>query len=166
MEIVHDSDTILRLANIPQTMVVLGGGVIGCEHASIFQALGVQVTLLNSDASFTTVEIRMLQRSPAGIHRDHRRHAGSRRSCEQLGLKVGGRRGRSVCRRGMVMEQGRHETGGDGGPFPLRVSTVGLTLSERLRPGGRPGGAGGHARRRNGEVRLVVDRESHRMMEP
>ena len=45
---VHDSDTILRLTTIPQTMVVLGGGVIGCEYASIFQALGVQVTLLNS----------------------------------------------------------------------------------------------------------------------
>lgn len=44
---VHDSDTILTLEHIPHSLVVLGGGVIGCEYASIFQALGVQVTLLN-----------------------------------------------------------------------------------------------------------------------
>ncbi len=45
---IHDSDTILSLEKIPDTMVVLGGGVIGCEYASMFQALGVQVTLLDS----------------------------------------------------------------------------------------------------------------------
>jgi NAD(P) transhydrogenase len=45
---IHDSDTILRCAQIPETLLVLGGGVIACEYASIMQALGVQVTLLNS----------------------------------------------------------------------------------------------------------------------
>jgi NAD(P) transhydrogenase len=43
---VDDSDTILKLDRIPRAMVVLGGGVIGCEYASIFAALGVQVTLV------------------------------------------------------------------------------------------------------------------------
>src|SRR5438874_2977572 len=33
---VDDSDSILRLDSIPHKMVVLGGGVIGCEYASIF----------------------------------------------------------------------------------------------------------------------------------
>ena len=42
-----DSDTILQIPRIPETMIVLGGGVIGCEYASIMQALGVQVTLFN-----------------------------------------------------------------------------------------------------------------------
>ena len=42
-----DSDTILRLPAIPRTMVVVGGGVIGCEYACIFGALGVRVTLIN-----------------------------------------------------------------------------------------------------------------------
>ena len=45
---IHDSDTLLRISEIPQTMIVLGGGVIGCEYASMMQALGVQVTLLNA----------------------------------------------------------------------------------------------------------------------
>ena len=45
---IHDSDTILRMSFIPNTMVVVGGGVIGCEYASIFAALGVKVTLVES----------------------------------------------------------------------------------------------------------------------
>ena len=43
---VEDSDTILELDRIPDTMTVVGGGVIGCEYASIFACLGVKVTLL------------------------------------------------------------------------------------------------------------------------
>ena len=44
---IQDSNTILALDHIPHSMIVLGGGVIACEYASIFQALGVQVTLVN-----------------------------------------------------------------------------------------------------------------------
>jgi NAD(P) transhydrogenase len=44
---VYDSDTILALDRIPATLTVLGAGVIGCEYACIFAALGVQVTLLD-----------------------------------------------------------------------------------------------------------------------
>jgi NAD(P) transhydrogenase len=47
-EVVLDSDSILRLPQIPRRMVVVGGGVIGCEYACIFAALGVRVTLVNS----------------------------------------------------------------------------------------------------------------------
>ncbi|HSQ64071.1 MAG TPA: Si-specific NAD(P)(+) transhydrogenase [Polyangiaceae bacterium] len=43
---VDDSDTILLLDRLPATMVVVGGGVIGCEYASMFAAMHVEVTLL------------------------------------------------------------------------------------------------------------------------
>lgn len=46
--VVVDSDGVLMLARIPQRLIVIGGGVIGCEYASIFGALGVRVTLINS----------------------------------------------------------------------------------------------------------------------
>ncbi|MBI3670114.1 MAG: Si-specific NAD(P)(+) transhydrogenase [Acidobacteria bacterium] len=45
---VFDSDTILEMDRIPQSLVVVGGGVIGCEYASIFTALGVQVALVDA----------------------------------------------------------------------------------------------------------------------
>ncbi|HZD70952.1 MAG TPA: Si-specific NAD(P)(+) transhydrogenase [Actinomycetes bacterium] len=44
---VHDSETIIALDRIPRTMVVIGGGPVGCEYASVFTALGVEVTLLD-----------------------------------------------------------------------------------------------------------------------
>ena len=43
---VYDSDTILTIRDIPKTMLIAGGGVIGCEYACLFQALGVEVTLV------------------------------------------------------------------------------------------------------------------------
>ena len=41
------SDNILELERLPHTMVVVGGGVIGIEYASMFAALGVQVTVVD-----------------------------------------------------------------------------------------------------------------------
>jgi len=46
--VIYDSDSILRMSHIPKTMAVVGGGSIGSEYASIFTALGVQVTLVES----------------------------------------------------------------------------------------------------------------------
>lgn len=43
---VFDSDSILNLHDIPPSMLVAGGGVIGCEYACMFAALGVKVTLI------------------------------------------------------------------------------------------------------------------------
>jgi NAD(P) transhydrogenase len=44
---IFDSDSILRMERIPKSMIVVGGGVIGCEYASIFTAMGVEVTLVD-----------------------------------------------------------------------------------------------------------------------
>lgn len=41
------SDDILGLKKLPRTLAVIGAGVIGCEYASIFAALGVRVTLVD-----------------------------------------------------------------------------------------------------------------------
>ena len=46
--IIYDSDSILQMQRIPQSMIIVGGGVIGSEYACIFTALGVQVTLVDS----------------------------------------------------------------------------------------------------------------------
>ncbi|MBM4008115.1 MAG: Si-specific NAD(P)(+) transhydrogenase [Planctomycetes bacterium] len=44
--IVLTSDRILALRQIPRTMIVVGGGVIGVEYASFFASLGTKVTLI------------------------------------------------------------------------------------------------------------------------
>jgi NAD(P) transhydrogenase len=44
---VFTSDDILHLDSIPRTMSVVGAGVIGCEYATMFAALGVRVTIVD-----------------------------------------------------------------------------------------------------------------------
>jgi NAD(P) transhydrogenase len=44
---VYDPVGILQLDRLPSTLLVVGGGAVGCEYASIFTALGVKVTLLD-----------------------------------------------------------------------------------------------------------------------
>ena len=41
-----DADGVLNLPRLPRSMIVVGGGVIGTEYASMLQALGVKVTLV------------------------------------------------------------------------------------------------------------------------
>ncbi len=40
------STGMLKLQELPNELVIVGGGVIGCEFASIFSAFGVQVTII------------------------------------------------------------------------------------------------------------------------
>jgi NAD(P) transhydrogenase len=47
---VLDSDGILDLRELPRTLTVIGGGVIGLEYASMCATLGVQVTLVEKRA--------------------------------------------------------------------------------------------------------------------
>jgi Pyridine nucleotide-disulphide oxidoreductase len=45
---VHDSESILGIERAPQSILVIGGGSLGCEYASIFAGLGVQVTVVDA----------------------------------------------------------------------------------------------------------------------
>lgn len=113
-EDVEDSDTILQLDRMPKDLVVLGGGVIGCEYASIFASLGVRVTLVDkrnellpfldrdmSEAlrvSFVSMGIDVrFEDSPETIAREHGHlvvtlKRGTRVNCDKL-LFCGGRSG-------------------------------------------------------------------------
>jgi NAD(P) transhydrogenase len=44
---IFTSDDILGLDRLPRTLAVIGAGVVGCEYASMFAALGVRVTLVD-----------------------------------------------------------------------------------------------------------------------
>jgi len=45
-ERLYDSDTILQMETLPNSLAVVGAGVIGCEYATTFRALGIEVTLV------------------------------------------------------------------------------------------------------------------------
>lgn len=62
---VHDSDSILEMDRIPKSMVVIGAGPVGAEYASIFTALGTNVTIIDLGermAPFLDVEVSELLR--------------------------------------------------------------------------------------------------------
>lgn len=45
-ERIHDSTSLLALTTLPKRILIIGGGVIGCEFASLYAHLGVKVTIL------------------------------------------------------------------------------------------------------------------------
>jgi NAD(P) transhydrogenase len=45
---VHDSETMFGIDRLFGSLVVVGGGAVGCEYASIFTALGVRATLVDA----------------------------------------------------------------------------------------------------------------------
>jgi NAD(P) transhydrogenase len=68
--VIYDSDSILHMSHIPKNMVVIGGGVIGSEYASIFTALGVHVTLVDSrDRLLPFVDLEIAQRLQQQLQR-------------------------------------------------------------------------------------------------
>jgi NAD(P) transhydrogenase len=44
---IYDAETILKLDILPRSLTIVGGGVIGCEYASIFSHIGVKVTIVD-----------------------------------------------------------------------------------------------------------------------
>lgn len=68
-----DSDTLLSITEQPKTLAILGAGVIGCEYASIFAKMGVQVTLIDRRGHLLRaldhelVELLELQFKEAGV---------------------------------------------------------------------------------------------------
>lgn len=44
---VVDADEILQLEHFPTSMIIYGGGVIGCEYACIFAQLGIDTTIVD-----------------------------------------------------------------------------------------------------------------------
>ena len=45
---IFDSEGLPKLNRVPENALVVGGGAIGCEFASIFNALGIPVTVVHS----------------------------------------------------------------------------------------------------------------------
>jgi NAD(P) transhydrogenase len=72
---VHDSETLLSIDRLPEQLMVVGAGPVGSEYASIFAALGVEVTLVDRgtrllpllDSELSAALARSLQRSGARL---------------------------------------------------------------------------------------------------
>jgi NAD(P) transhydrogenase len=65
---VHDSDDILEIDRRPASLAVLGGGVVGCEYASMFAALGTDVQLVERrEPLLPFLDAEIVDRMAAGM---------------------------------------------------------------------------------------------------
>ena len=69
--IVHDSDTILNIMRIPDSLCIVGAGVIGCEYATIFGVMGCKVYRVNnSDRILPFLDSEISQALVTQMHED------------------------------------------------------------------------------------------------
>jgi NAD(P) transhydrogenase len=67
---IHDSDEILEIERIPASLTIIGAGVIGCEYACMFAALGVGVTLVDGrDELLSFLDEELVQRLVQSMRR-------------------------------------------------------------------------------------------------
>jgi NAD(P) transhydrogenase len=130
------SDNILGLEKLPRTMAVVGGGVIGIEYASMFAALGVQVTVI--DKRPRPLEFIDFEIVDELIHQMRNQGVTFRggEAVEQIEISEG------PPRRGVIhLESGKHviadlilfSVGRIGATEGLSLETVGLETDDRGR---------------------------------
>jgi mycothione reductase len=54
----HTSDTVMRIEQLPRSMIILGGGYVAAEFAHVFSALGTSVTVINRSSTLLRKEDR------------------------------------------------------------------------------------------------------------
>ena len=93
---IHDSDEILTIHELPTSMTVLGGGVIGCEYACMFAALGTKITLVDARSEILPfLDLEIVKRLRAAMERlgivlvQNQRWNGARRVGEGIETTLG-----------------------------------------------------------------------------
>lgn len=133
-DVVFNSDTILQLPRMPRSMLVLGAGVIGIEYASIFAALGLQVTLVDTREQL----LPYLDREIAGRLEDEMSRMGMIIVHDEHYAKierVDGDPPHAVCttQKGNVLEADvlLYCVGRDGNTFDLGLETIDVSPNPR-----------------------------------
>lgn len=128
---IHDSDEILTIDALPASLTILGGGVIGCEYACMFAALGVAVTLVDARPEILPfLDLEIVQRLRGAMQRlgitlvQGTRWRGVRR--EGDGIRAELADGRSLASEHLLFAAGRVGRVGD-----LALENAGLTADAR-----------------------------------
>ncbi len=134
---IFSSDDVMGLDELPRTLAVIGAGVIGCEYASMFAALGVRVTLID-------MRPRLLDFVDVEIVESLVYHLRERRVTLRLGEEVssievirenGQNRVRTCLASGkqIVTDKALSSTGRNGATSDLNLEAAGLATDARGR---------------------------------
>jgi NAD(P) transhydrogenase len=130
---VHDSDNILEIDHVPSSLAVLGGGVIGCEYASMFAVLGTDVHLIERrEPLLPFLDAEIVERMTAGMrdlgvtfHLGERAEAVTRHGAELVSALPSGD---TVATEKVLVTAGRV-----GNTADLGLDELGVTSDERGR---------------------------------
>jgi len=128
---IYDSDEILEMQRMPRTMAVVGAGVIGCEYATTFAALGIEVTLIDGRERllpFLDAEVSQRLRMAMGALQVDVR-LGEKVECYEPGadsVRVGLEGGDSLSVESVLIAAGRL-----GNTRGLGLERLGLAVGER-----------------------------------
>ncbi|MDD4050902.1 MAG: Si-specific NAD(P)(+) transhydrogenase [candidate division Zixibacteria bacterium] len=129
--LVFDSETILKLDRIPRSMVIIGGGIIGCEYACIFGHLGVAVTLIDSkprlmpflDHEISDTLTHLMRKGGIKVILEDRKEA-MKTGDDQVTITIKG--GREI-----VADKALYATGRVGNTVGLGLEKAGVRVDER-----------------------------------
>lgn len=68
---IFNSTSILGISKLPKSMIIIGGGYIGCEFATLFTLLGVKITLVEAMDSIIYQQGKMLSRELTDAMKKH-----------------------------------------------------------------------------------------------
>ena len=134
---IFTSDELLGLEEMPKSIAVVGAGVIGCEYATIFAALGVRVTLIDKRARILEfVDSEVID----SLVSEMRRHRVTLRLREQVNDMVPfdddmGEHVRITLESGKTVTADKvlYSIGRTGATAALNLEAVGLAADERGR---------------------------------
>ncbi len=130
--LVDDSDEFLHLDTIPPSLIVIGAGVIGCEYATMFSAIGTHVTLIDGREDLLPFLDRELAGRLRGIMEGKLgialRLGGRQESvvADDTGVTVTLRGGEEIRAARLLVAAGR-----TGNTFDLGLDQVGLSPDKR-----------------------------------
>jgi NAD(P) transhydrogenase len=131
---VEDSDTILDLDRIPLSLAVVGGGVIGCEYACLFGALGTAIIIIEGrGALLGGLDVEMSTGMKTSLERNgHEVMLGD--AVESIARVPGGPL-RIVLKSGKVLQVDKvlYSAGRAGNTASLGLDRAGLTVDARGR---------------------------------
>lgn len=135
-QVLMTSDTVLDISKLPRSMAVVGAGVIGIEYASMFAALGVQVTVI--DRRSRPLEFLDREIVDELIHQMRKSDVTFRSDETVAAIDIV----ESPQKRGLIrLESGKHivadvilySAGRSGATENLNLEAVGLTADDRGR---------------------------------
>lgn len=125
----HTNEDILRLPELPHSMIVLGGGIIAAEFAHVFDAFGVEVTVINrSPVLLRALDETISQRFTELTSKTMDTRLGvtvTSAHQDADGITLGLSDGTSVTADAVLVAQGRTPNGDE-----LQVEKAGIELDE------------------------------------